>query len=99
MAEGAMSKTIEISDEVAAQVQELVQSGAYPDTDSAVREAIRLLREYRLRAQLKAKLANAFAQADRGDVVDLNEETKARIIREGHAKYERGDKLNPDVLP
>ena len=94
-----MSATIEISEEVAQQVQELVQSGAYPDTDSAVRDAFRLLREYRLREQLKANLASAFAQADRGEVVDLTEETMARIIREGHAKYERGDDLNPDVLP
>jgi Arc/MetJ-type ribon-helix-helix transcriptional regulator len=94
-----MSATIEISDEVAEQVRELVETGAYPDSESAARDAFRLLREHRLRAQLNAKLANAFAQADRGDVVDLNEETKARIIREGHAKYERGDELNPDVLP
>lgn len=90
---------IEIPEEIAIQVQELVETGAYPDSDSAVRDAFRLLREHRLREQLNAKIANAFAQGDRGEVVELNEETMARIIREGHAKYERGDELNPDVLP
>jgi Arc/MetJ-type ribon-helix-helix transcriptional regulator len=97
--EEVMSATLEVPEDVASQVRELVETGAYPDSGSAVRDAFRLLSEHRLRQQLKAKLANAFAQADRGEVVDLNEETKARIIREGHAKYERGDKLNPDVLP
>ncbi len=94
-----MSTTIQVPEEVAVQVKELVETGAYPDSESAVRDAFRLLREHRLREQLNAKLANAFAQVDRGDVVDLNAETRERIIREGHAKYERGDKLNPDVLP
>ena len=94
-----MSTTIQVPEEVAIQVKELVETGAYPDSESAVRDAFRLLREHRLREQLNAKLANAFAQVDRGDVVDLNAETRERIIREGHAKYERGDKLNPDVLP
>lgn len=94
-----MSTTIQVPEEVAVQVKELVETGAYPDSESAVRDAFRLLREHRLREQLNAKLANAFAQVDRGDVVELNAETRERIIREGHAKYERGDKLNPDVLP
>jgi Arc/MetJ-type ribon-helix-helix transcriptional regulator len=94
-----MSAMIEIPEEVAIQVRELVETGAYPDPESAVRDAFRLLREHRLREQLKEKISNAFTQVDRGEVVELSEETMARIIREGHAKYERGDELNPDVLP
>ena len=94
-----MSRTIEVPEEGAGEVPELVESGAYPDTESAVLHAFRLLREHRLRKHLNARLANAFAQADRGEVVEFNEETRKRIIREGHAKYERGDELNPDVLP
>lgn len=94
-----MSATLEVPEEVANQVRELVKTGAYPNSESAVRDAFRLLQEHLLRQELKAKLANAFAQADRGEVVEFNDETRERIIREGHAKYERGDELNPDVLP
>lgn len=94
-----MSATIEISDEVAAQVRELVESGAFPDMDSAVREAIRLLRDQHVRRELWAKLEEADQQIERGEYYEWNEETRQRIIREGHAKFERGDPLNPDVCP
>ncbi len=94
-----MSATLEVPEEIANEVRELVETGAYPNSESAVREAFRLLREHLLRQQLDAKLENAFAQGDQGEFVEFNDETRERIIREGHAKYERGDSLNPDVVP
>jgi Arc/MetJ-type ribon-helix-helix transcriptional regulator len=94
-----MSATIEISEEVAEQVRELVQSGAYPNSDSAVREAIRLLREQLIRHELWTKLEKANEHIERGQYYEWNEETRQRIIREGHAKFERGDPINPDVCP
>lgn len=94
-----MSTSIQVSDEVAAQVDELVETGAYPDAESAARAAFKLLHEHQLRERLLAKLEEANRQIDRGEFVEWNEETKQRIIREGRAKYERGHQPKPDVCP
>jgi Arc/MetJ-type ribon-helix-helix transcriptional regulator len=94
-----MSTTIEVPDEIANQVRELVETGAYPDTQSAVRDAFRLLSEHRLQEQLNGLLAEAEAQAERGEVVEFNEETRQRIIEGGRAKAARGHVPNPDVCP
>jgi Arc/MetJ-type ribon-helix-helix transcriptional regulator len=90
-----MSTTVEIPEEVAAQVRDLVESGAYPDTDTA----FRILREQRLRSDLWSELEEADREIENGHGVEWNEETRQRIIREGRAAYERGDLPDPDVCP
>lgn len=94
-----MTKTIQISEEDAALVEQKVEQGLYPDTQAAIAEAIRLLDEHDALAELRAKIQVGLDQAARGEVVPFNEETRQRIVREGRAKYERGDPLNPDVCP
>jgi Arc/MetJ-type ribon-helix-helix transcriptional regulator len=94
-----MNTTIQVSEDIVVQVRELVESGKYPDADSAFREALRLLRELQVRAELWAKLEEADRQIDRGEFVEWNEGTRQRIIREGQAKYERGHTPKPDVCP
>jgi Arc/MetJ-type ribon-helix-helix transcriptional regulator len=90
-----MSTTVEIPEEVAAQVRDLVESGAYPDTDTA----FRILREQRLRSDLWSELEEADREIENGHGVEWNEETRQRINREGRAAYERGDLPDPDVCP
>jgi putative addiction module CopG family antidote len=94
-----MSVRIEVPEEIATQVRDLVESGQYPDAETAVREAFRLLREHQLRQELRARLAEAEAEIERGELLEWNEETRQRIIRDGQARYERGEKPNPDVCP
>ena len=94
-----MNTTIPVPEEIAVQVRELVEAGAYPDSESAVRDAFRLLGEHRLREQLKSSLAEAEAQAERGELIEFNEETRQRIIEAGRAKAARGHRPNPDVCP
>ena len=94
-----MSKTIEISEEVAAIVQQKVERGLYPDAGAAIAEAIRLLDEHDELVALRAKIQVGLDQAARGEVIPWNEETKLRIIREGREAYERGDPIDPDVCP
>lgn len=94
-----MSTTIEVPDEIAEQARAFVDTGRYPDADTAFREAFRLLREQHVREELWTKLEEADRQIDRGEYVEWNEETRQRITREGRAKFERGHKPKPDVCP
>ena len=94
-----MSTTLEVSEEIAAEVRRLVDAGRYPDADTAIQEAFRLLHEQQAREELWAKLEEANQQIERGEFVEWNEETRQRIVREGRAKFERGHKPKPDVCP
>ena len=94
-----MNTTIQVSEDIVVQVRALVEAGAYPDVDSAFREAFRLLHEQQVRAELWATLEEADQQIERGEFVEWNEETRQRIIREGRAKYERGHTPKPEVCP
>jgi len=92
-----VSETVEIPEDVAAVVQQKVEQGLYPDSGAAIAEAIRLIDEHDELVALRAKIQVGLDQAARGEVVPFNEETRQRIIREGHAKYERGDPLIPYI--
>jgi Arc/MetJ-type ribon-helix-helix transcriptional regulator len=94
-----MSSTIQVPDEIVVQVRELIEAGKFPDQESAVREAFRLLAEQHVREQLWAKLEEADRRIEQGEFVEWNEETRQRIKREGRAKYERGHRPKPDVCP
>lgn len=94
-----MSVTVQISEETAEIIQRKVEQGLYADTETALAEAARLLDELDLDPNLVAQIQIGIDQAERGDVYPWNDETKQRIIREGSAKYERGDPIKRDVRP
>jgi Arc/MetJ-type ribon-helix-helix transcriptional regulator len=77
-----MSTTIQVPDEIARQVMELFQTGAFPDSDSAVREAFRLLDEKRQRQQLRELVAEADAEVTRGESDEWTDELNQRLVRE-----------------
>lgn len=92
-----MSTTIQVPDEIARQVRELVQTGAYPDSDSAVREAFRLLDEERQRQRLRELVAEADAEIARGDSDEWSDELSHRLVREAQDMIRSGSTPNPDV--
>ena len=92
-----MSTTIQVPEEIAIQVQELVESGAYPDADSAVREAFRLLREERQRLRLREMVAEADAEIARGESDLWSDELSERLVREAQELYRSGATPDPDV--
>ena len=94
-----MSKTIEIPDEIASQVQELVTSGAYPDTDSALQDAIRLLLQERQRQKLRELIAETDADIARGESDLWSDQLSQRLVREAQEMYRNGMTSGPDFEP
>ena len=94
-----MSTRIQIPEEIAIQVQELVETGAYPDSDSAVRDAFRLLREERQRQRLREMVAEADAEIARGESDVWSDELSQRLIQEAQEMYRSGATPDPDVQP
>jgi putative addiction module CopG family antidote len=94
-----MSVTIEVSEEIAAQVRELVESGQYPDADAAVREAIQALRRHRQILKLREMVAEADAEIERGESDLWTPELNERLMEEARGLYRSGAGPDPDVCP
>ena len=95
-----MSTTIQLPPDVAANIQQKVESGHFPDAGEVIREAIRLLdeRDRHLEA-LRAKLAVGLEEADRGEMDEWTPELRERLRREALEMYRRGEQPDPDVCP
>jgi Arc/MetJ-type ribon-helix-helix transcriptional regulator len=94
-----MSKMIQVPDEIAIQVQDLVDTGVYPDSDSAVRDAFRLLHEERQRQRLREMVAEADAEIACGESDVWSDELNQRLVREAQEMYRSGATPDPDVQP
>jgi Arc/MetJ-type ribon-helix-helix transcriptional regulator len=92
-----MSTTVEIPEEVAAQVRDLVTSGT--DTDTAFLDAFRLLREQRQWERLRELVAEADTGLARGNSDLWSNELNQRLPEEARALYRSGAKPDPDVCP
>jgi Arc/MetJ-type ribon-helix-helix transcriptional regulator len=75
-----MTKMVQVSDETAEIIQRQVDLGLYPDAESAVAEAIRLLDEHDDHYDLLAKLQVGIDQIARGDVVEWTPELNDRLF-------------------
>ena len=80
-------------------VRRKVDDGLYPSAEAVVREALRLLDENDRLAYLRAALAKADAQIDRGEGIEWTPELMDELSREAHELFERGVQPNPDVCP
>ena len=94
-----MSTIVNVPEEVAAQVRELVDSGAYPDTITAFREAFRALKAECQRQHLRELVAKADAELVRGEPDLWSEELNQRLLDEARALYRSEAKPDPDVCP
>ena len=84
-----MIMNVSLTQELEAIVQEKVRSGMYASASEVIREALRLLQEreriQRLRLDdLRREITVGVAQAERGDVADLDVKAIKAKARAGH---------------
>lgn len=82
---------VSLTEELEELVQEKVRSGMYSSASEVIREALRLLKEQdqirQMRLEeLRKEIAIGVAQADRGELEELDVEA---IIADGHARLAR----------
>ena len=83
-----------------AMLQEKVDAGLYSDTDEALEAAVRLLDERDRRRQwLRAELAIAEEQIERGELIDYTPELLEQITRESEDSARRGKPIRDAVKP
>jgi putative addiction module CopG family antidote len=92
-----MTITLEASTE--AVIQRKIADALYSDADVVIREALRLLEEHDRLMVLRAKLAVAEEQADRGDGRPLTPGLWEEIQRNTLLKAAAGRRPNPMAFP
>ena len=93
-----MSVTLDIETE--ARIRRFIETGAYPDADSVVRDALRLLKEQEQRREwLRDELQSAVQQAERGELIDFtpnrSEEMKQRAVESAQQGKPIRDAVKP----
>ena len=91
--------SVTLPPEIEAQVRSLVETGEFPDAESAVREAFRLLDLKHRQNRLRSKIAEAEAEFDLGDYVEWTDETKAALWEEAIRATDQDEPYDPDVIP
>ncbi|HEX3303660.1 MAG TPA: hypothetical protein VHR64_12315 [Thermomicrobiales bacterium] len=91
--------SVTLPPEIEVQVRSLVETGEFPDEESAVREAFRLLDLQRRQNRLRSKIAEAETEFDRGEYVEWDDETKAALWEEAIRAAEQDESYDPDVIP
>jgi antitoxin ParD1/3/4 len=91
---------IHVTPEIAADIRQRVESGAYADETEVLQTALRMLaaRERRLQ-EIRASLAEGLAEIERGEGVEWTPELMDEISREVDERIRRGDMPNPDACP
>jgi len=88
---------VQLGPEVTELIQRRVEDGRYPDADAVVREALRLLEEREKLLYLRAALAEARAQYDRGEYIEWTPDLLERLEEESEEMYQQGMTPDPDV--
>lgn len=92
--------SVTLAPQVEDQIRHWVETGAYPDANAVIRDALRLLEQQHDRFEtLRAKIQGGLDQLDRGEGIPLTPELLDEIDREVDERLRRGDQPNPDVCP
>ena len=91
--------TITLDAGTEAVIRRKIEDGLYANPEEVIREALRLLEEHDRLKLLRAKLAVAEEQADRGEGVELTPEFWERLTREADELFRLGKQPHPDVFP
>jgi antitoxin ParD1/3/4 len=92
--------TIQLPPDVAASIQQKVESGHFPDAAEVMREAMHLLDEEERRLdEVRARLQSGLDQLDRGEGIPFAPEWSADRARIAMKRAAVGDKPHPDVCP
>ncbi len=83
-----------------AMIRENVESGEYADASDVVTDALRLMEAHDRRAQeLRAEVAEGFAQVERGESVELTPERMDLIMARARENARRGKPVKDAVRP
>jgi antitoxin ParD1/3/4 len=92
--------TVTLPPQLEVLVRQKVESGLYSDSETVVREALRLLDARDRRVDwLRSKMITAEEQVKRGEVVEFTDEFLNELDREVDERLLRGDAPSPDVCP
>jgi Arc/MetJ-type ribon-helix-helix transcriptional regulator len=94
-----MPLTIQIPDDLMASVEQMVSDGTYADSESVVRDALKLLAETRERARLIESIREADRNFDEGHGIPLDEIDWDAMHSQAMANIASGRQPDPDVLP
>ena len=92
--------SVQVPPDVEASIRRMVEGGHYNDTDEALRAAVRVLDEHARRLRwLRAAVANADEQIERGEGIPYTKELVDEIGREVDERHRRGEQPRADVCP
>lgn len=90
---------VTLSPQLEALIREKIETGPYENANEVIREALLLLDERDRQKRLKASLADADQQIERGEYDEWSPELWERIMAEGDEMYRKGLEPSPDVCP
>ena len=90
---------LHLSDKIQAQITEMVANGDYPDADEMLEQALNLLSERERLSHLRDLIAVGVEQAERGELVEYNEQFRQEVRREALCRFAAGETAGPDVRP
>lgn len=94
-----MVAQLTVPKDIADTVNDLVATGAFPDTDTVLREAMQLLIDQQEEQRFLASIEQARRDHAEGRSLPWNDETKKRIWEEGLEMARLGIPPNPVVCP
>ena len=80
-------------------IRRKVESGLYGNASDGVRVALRLMAARDRHDRLKMAIAEAYAELERGESVELTPELVAEMKLRGERMVRDGIAPNPDVIP
>jgi putative addiction module CopG family antidote len=88
---------IDLDAEVVERIQQRVEDGRYVSDTAVVREAMQLLEEREKLTYVRAALAEARAEYERGGYVEWTPDFLERLEEESEEMYQQGMTPEPDV--
>lgn len=90
---------LQLSHKNQARITEMVEQGDYPDADTVVERALELLSERERLVRLRELVALGVEQANRGELIEYNQEFREEAMRSALRRFAEGDVPSPDVCP
>ena len=90
---------VQLDARLEAVIREKIESGRYPDSNAVIREALRLLDEHERLVWLRAAVAEADAQFERGEYEEWSPEFLETLNQEADEMARKGLAPDADVCP
>lgn len=90
---------LQLSPKNQTRITELLEDGTYPDADAVVEQALDLLAERERLLHLRQLIARGVEQANRGELIEYNQEFREEAMRSALRRFAEGDVPSPDVCP